>query len=60
MDRVPTQPEPARPAHIPARTQDWSGTPFGPVESWPQSLRTAASIVMGATLPMFIAWARIS
>ena len=56
MDRVPAQPEPARPAHIPVRTHDWSRTPFGPVESWPQSLRTAASMVLGSTLPMFIAW----
>ncbi len=56
MDRVPAQPEPPRPAHIPARTHDWAGTPFGPVESWPQSLRTAASIVMGSSLPMFIGW----
>src|SRR6218665_1970408 len=56
MARVPSQPEPARPAHIPVRAHDWSRTPFGPVEAWPQSLRTAASMVMGRPLPMFIAW----
>jgi PAS domain S-box-containing protein len=56
MDRVPAQPDPARPAHIPARTHDWSKTPFGPVDDWPQSLRTAASMIMGSTLPMFIGW----
>jgi PAS domain S-box-containing protein len=35
---------------------DWAATAFGPVETWPQSLKTAASIVLGSTLPMFLAW----
>jgi PAS domain S-box-containing protein len=56
MDRVHTQPDLARAAHIPARAQDWSKTPFGPVEGWSQSLRTAASMVLGSTLPMFLGW----
>jgi len=56
MDRVPPQPDPARPTHIPARAYDWAKTPFGPVESWPPSLRTAASMVLGSTLPMFLGW----
>jgi PAS domain S-box-containing protein len=56
MDRVQTQPDLPRPAHLPARSYDWARTPFGPVESWPQSLRTAASMVMGSTLPMFLGW----
>ncbi|HEX8851049.1 MAG TPA: ATP-binding protein [Gemmatimonadaceae bacterium] len=29
------------------RDLDWSATPLGPVECWPQSLRTAASLVLG-------------
>jgi PAS domain S-box-containing protein len=58
MDRVPHLPNHARPAPFPAAGDgiDWAATPFGPVESWPQSLKTAASIVLGATLPMFLAW----
>jgi PAS domain S-box-containing protein len=56
MDRVPPQPNLARPAFSPARLADWAQTPFGPVESWPQSLRTAASMVLGSTLPMFLGW----
>jgi len=56
MDRVPAQPNLARPAFSPRRTPDWAQTPFGPVETWPQSLRTAASMVLGSTLPMFLAW----
>jgi PAS domain S-box-containing protein len=56
MDRVPTQPDIARPAYVGGRAQDWAQTPFGPVETWPQSLRTAASMVLGSTLPMFLGW----
>src|SRR5207253_8163926 len=56
MDRVPAQPDLARPAYSPTRMPDWSQTPFGPVESWSQSLRTAASMVLGSTLPMFLGW----
>jgi PAS domain S-box-containing protein len=56
MDRVPAQPDLVRPAYAPTRIPDWAQTPFGPVESWPQSLRTAASMVLGSTLPMFLGW----
>lgn len=38
------------------RTIDWSRTPVGPVESWPQSLRTALSILLETGFPMYIAW----
>ncbi|HEX2778761.1 MAG TPA: PAS domain-containing protein [Gemmatimonadaceae bacterium] len=30
------------------RDLDWSATPLGAVEGWPQSLRTAASLVLGS------------
>jgi len=63
MDRVPSQPNLARPARYPgapawstAGRQDWAATPLGPAEAWPQSLKTAASIVLGSTVPMFLAW----
>ena len=63
MDRVPSQPDLARPALYPgapawsiAGAQDWAATPLGPAEAWPQSLKTAASIVLGSTVPMFLAW----
>ena len=39
-----------------ARALDWTGTPLGPPEAWPQSLRTAASICMGSPLPAALLW----
>src|SRR4051812_23170718 len=38
------------------RTFDWSRTPIGPVEAWPQSLRTSVSILLESKFPMYIAW----
>jgi PAS domain S-box-containing protein len=38
------------------RAKDWAATPLGPVETWPQSLRTAVSILLNSRHPMFIAW----
>ena len=57
MDRIPHLPDHARPAPFPAGDgTDWAATSFGPVEAWPQSLKTAASIVLGSSLPMFLGW----
>lgn len=38
------------------RALDWSRTLLGPVETWPQSLRTALSILLNSGYPMYIAW----
>src|SRR5688572_28404778 len=38
------------------RELDWSKTPLGPVEAWPQSLRTACSIMLASGFPMIIFW----
>jgi PAS domain-containing protein len=40
------------------RATDWSRTSVGPVERWPQSLRTALSIVLSSRFGMYIAWGR--
>jgi len=40
------------------RTVDWAATPVGPIESWPQSLRTAVSIVLESKFAMMVAWGR--
>jgi signal transduction histidine kinase/DNA-binding response OmpR family regulator len=38
------------------RSIDWARTPLGPVESWPQSLRTCVRIVLTSRQPMFVWW----
>ena len=35
---------------------DWTGTPLGPLATWPQSLRTAAGMMLAARHPMYVAW----
>ena len=41
-------------AHM--RALDWSTTTLGPVEQWPQALRTSVRIVLGSGYPMTICW----
>jgi signal transduction histidine kinase/CheY-like chemotaxis protein len=38
------------------RSVDWSQTPFGPVAQWPQSLRTALSMMLESRFAMVVAW----
>src|SRR5579875_1364721 len=38
------------------RETDWSATPLGPVEDWPQSLRTCIRIILTSQQPMFVWW----
>jgi PAS domain S-box-containing protein len=38
------------------RTVDWASTPVGPVDGWPQSLRTALGILLLTRHPTFIWW----
>jgi hypothetical protein len=40
------------------RLMDWSRTPVGSIESWPQSLKTAVNILLNSRQPMFIWWGR--
>ncbi len=35
---------------------DWTSTPLGPVEGWPQSLRTAVNILLSSRFAMWMAW----
>jgi len=34
----------------------WASTPLGPVDRWPQSLRTAVGICLNSRFPMFVWW----
>ncbi len=38
------------------RAHYWASTPLGPHEIWPQSLKTAVSLMLNSLYPMFIAW----
>ncbi|MEV0216551.1 ATP-binding protein [Micromonospora sp. NPDC050695] len=35
---------------------DWTGTPLGPVDGWPQSLRAAVRVVLSSRYPMLLLW----
>ncbi|GAA4028183.1 hypothetical protein GCM10022409_10330 [Hymenobacter glaciei] len=36
--------------------KDWSTTPLGAIEGWPQSLRTTVSLCLASNFPINIAW----
>ncbi|MDB5798493.1 MAG: hypothetical protein JWP36_2395 [Paucimonas sp.] len=38
------------------RAHDWSTSPLGPPQTWPQSLRTIVELLLNSKLPMFVAW----
>ncbi len=40
------------------REKDWSKTSIGDISEWPQSLRTALSIMLNSKFPMFIFWGK--
>jgi PAS domain S-box-containing protein len=38
------------------RAFDWSGTPVGPVEAWPETLVTTVNMLLASRHPMFLWW----
>jgi PAS domain S-box-containing protein len=38
------------------RAFDWEGSPLGPPDTWPQSLRTVVSLMLVSRQPVYIAW----
>lgn len=40
------------------RAFDWSQTPIGPVDTWPQSLRTCIRIMLTSRQPIWIGWGK--
>ena len=38
------------------RSMDWSKTPLGPLQDWPQSLKTSVSLCLSSTFPILVAW----
>ena len=42
--------------HARIRAHDWAATPVGPVESWPQSLKTLVRTLLSSSYPMELLW----
>ena len=40
------------------RAHDWSSSPLGPPETWPQSLRSVVGLLLQSRFPMFVAWGK--
>ncbi|WP_310540571.1 PAS domain-containing protein [Phenylobacterium sp.] len=38
------------------RDRDWSSSPLGSPQTWPQSLRSVVGLLLGSKFPMFVAW----
>ena len=38
------------------RTKDWAATPLGPIETWPQSLRTLVNTSLNCSFPILVGW----
>ncbi len=38
------------------RAHDWSESPLGPPDTWPQSLGTVVGLLLQSQFPMFVAW----
>ncbi len=38
------------------REHDWSQTSLGPIERWPQSLKTSVNLILNARHPMWVGW----
>jgi DNA-binding NarL/FixJ family response regulator len=36
------------------RVHDWSKTPLGPIETWPQSLKTSINLILNSRHPMWV------
>ena len=38
------------------RSMDWSATPLGPRDAWPESLRSLVAVILASSFPMAILW----
>lgn len=38
------------------REHDWSQTPLGPIDAWPQSLKTSVNLILNSQHPMWVGW----
>jgi hypothetical protein len=42
------------------RQLDWSRTALGPIDAWPQTLRTSINLVLASPLPIVILWGPVA
>ena len=42
------------------RQMDWSKTSLGPIESWPQSMRTAILLMLNSRYPMSVSYTHLT
>jgi PAS domain S-box-containing protein len=40
------------------RKHDWSHTSLGPIDAWPQSLKTSVNLILNSRHPMWIGWGK--
>jgi PAS domain S-box-containing protein len=40
------------------RLHDWTSTPLGSPETWPEALKTLVAVMLGSSQAMFLAWGR--
>src|SRR4029078_2679195 len=40
------------------RAHDWSNSPLGSPETWPQSLSSVVGVLLQSRFPMFVAWGK--
>ena len=40
------------------REHDWSQTSLGPIERWPQSLKTSVNLILNSQHPMWVGWGK--
>lgn len=40
------------------REHDWSQSGLGPIETWPQSMKTSVNLILNARHPMWVGWGR--
>src|SRR3954471_20245922 len=63
-DAMPTHPDRTERAFLSGggalgalmRAHDWSRSPLGAPEGWPQSLRSVVGLLLNSKFPMFVAW----
>ncbi|HYH95519.1 ATP-binding protein [Hyalangium sp.] len=42
--------------HVRVSAHDWAATPVGPVETWPQSLKSTVKTLLSSRYPMILLW----